>query len=428
MKTGALMVALLSLVFSLVGLAGPIAQEPSLRYEIPADWASAVDPQSGVTSLMPRRLPFGRVCVITVFSPEHFTGAPGAFHDEIVHRATGYARALEPPRRDSLGGFQLTRLHQIMPNGVQLWLTVYTARWGEQGQAFVLSANTADIARKYTPIADAMISRIAVPLLAAAQATPAEGPIAAGNGAPPPPPCLRPTGIEICPKAVVPDDPAMAIVGAYIAAAARSSFSVGTGVQSRVSTEILLLFGNGVAARSSAIKSGAMDDLYWSEGFATMDPRDPAQLGARRAGRWTERNGTITIAWQIGQPTTLTRDGQKLREEYTVWSPYLSIDGLRLDGRYQRRPEEYVSPSGITFHRDGTFDEDGLNVTMGGTTINPGFPERGAGRYQISRWSLILRFSTGFVQSINLLVGEGDAASPPDIVLNGYDYIRARPQ
>jgi hypothetical protein len=406
------MIQLLLVVLSLVGQSGRTAQAPSLSYEIPAGWAGQVDPRSGVTSLAPRRLPFGRMCVVTVFSPEHFAGTPSAFHDEIVRRATAYARALEAPQRDSLGGFQLTRVHQIMPNGIQLWVTIYTASWGEQGQAFVVSANTADLARKYTPVADAMISHIAVPVLATASTES-------------PPPCLRPTGIEICPKAVVADDPAIAIVGAYIATAARSSFSVGAGVQSRVGTQVLLLFANGVAARASASKSGAGDDLYWAEGFATMDPRDLTQLGARRAGRWTERNGTITIAWQVGQPVTLTRDGQKLREQYTAWAPYPSVDGLRLDGRYQRRPEAYVSPSGITFHRDGTFEADGLNVTMGGTTLNPGFPERGAGRYEISRWSLILTFSTGFVQSINLLVGAGDRAAPADLVLNGYDYVRA---
>ena len=417
------MIAFLPIVFSLVGQAGPMAQEQALRYEIPAGWTSAVDPRSGVTSLMPGRLPFGRVCMITVFSPERFSGPPAAFHEEIMQRATGFVRALEPPQRDSVEGFLLTRVHQLMPNGAQLWLTIYTARWGEQGQAFVLTANTAAVARQYTPVADSMIARIAVPQLATASGAAAAVPVAAA--AEPPPPCLRPTGIEICPKAVIPDDATIAIVGAYIAAAARSGFSVGAGVRSRVTTEVLLLFANGVAARSSMMKSGAMDDTYWSEGFATMDPRDPAQLGARRAGRWTERNGTITIDWQIGSPTTLTRDGQQLREQYTVWSPYPPVDGLRLDGRYQRRPEEYVSPSGITFHRDGTFEEDGLNVTMGGTVVNPGFPEQGSGTYQILRWSLILRFSTGFVQSIHLLIAAGDRANPAHIVLNGYDFVRA---
>ena len=409
------MIALL--VFSLAVQAAPL-QEPPLRYAVPAGWASAVDPRSGVTSLMPRRLPFGRVYVITVFSPERFAGTPSAFHDEIVRRATGSARLLDPPQLDSsstggTGGRLATRVHQLMPNGAELWMTIYTVRWGEQGQAFVMTANNPDVAREYAPVADEMIRGIAVP----------EGaPVSARPVSSRPLPCQRPTGIEICPKAVVPVDPEIAIVAAYIATAARSSFEVGRGVQSRVSTQILLLFANGVAARSSAMKG---DDLYWSEGFATMDPRDPAQLGARRVGRWTERDGTLAIAWQIGQPTTLTRDGQKLREQYTVWSPYASVDGLRLDGRYQRRREEYVSPSGITFHRDGTFEEDGLGVTMGGTTVNPGFPERGAGTYEISRWSLILRFSTGFLQSINLMLGDGDRTTPPDLVLNGYDYIRA---
>ena len=395
------------------------APPASLPYAIPAGWTGAVNPNTGLVSLMPQRLPYGRVCLITVFGAEPFPGTATDYHEEIVRRATGFARPLEPPLRDSVGAFLLTRVHQLMPNGVQFWVTVYTTRWGDWGQAFVMTANAPDVFGRFAPVADAMIAGIPVPQTTAATAAPTATPARGGA----PPPCYRPNGIEFCPKPVVPDSPATAIAGAYIAAAARSGYNVGVGVRSTVRTEILLLFANGVAARVPLAKSGAIDDTYWAEGLATMDPRQPDSIGARSLGRWTERSGTISIRWQIGPPTTLTREGTKLKEEYTAWAPYPSVDGLQLEARYQRI-EEYVTPSWIALHRDGTFEENGVNVTMGGETINPLFPERGSGRYEIRRWSLILRFSTGFVQSINLLLGDNRTA-PPDILLNGYRYVRA---
>ena len=248
-------------------------------------------------------------------------------------------------------------------------------------------------------------------------------PPASAGGYPPPPPCLRPQGIEFCPAPVPTGDHAVPITGAYLATSAQTAFHVGAGVESRVETTILLLFANGVAARSAAMKSGDLDDTYWSEGFATMDPTDPSQLGMRRIGRWTEASGKVTITWQTGPAMTLTRDGDDLKEAYTTWAPYPRIDGLKLEGRYQH-VVEFGPPWSVTLHRDGTFTSDGLNETMGGTTINPGFPAQGSGTYEIMKWSLVLRFSTGFVQSISLMLGKGDPANPDVIVLNGTDYQR----
>jgi hypothetical protein len=394
-------------------------QTPELRYETPAGWTRTVDPRTAVTTLMPGRLPPGQVAVITVFSPEPFAGTAAEYHAEITRRAIASGRLLEPPDSSSTGDVgggatrSATRHHVVMPNGAELWITIYTVRWGTQAQAFLLTANSAEMAERHGPAADAMIAGITAP-----SAEPARTPPVALNqpARSPQPPCYRPTGIEMCPQAVVADDPATRIVGAWIAAAARSRFTPGAGVRSGVTTEILLLFANGVAARSAAIRSGG--DTYWAEGFATMDPRDPAQIGARRVGRWSEHNGTITIAWQIGAPQTLARDGRSLREQYTTWQPYPPVDGLRLDGRYQRI-EEYATPWSLTLRGDGRFEASGLHNAMGGTAVNPGFPERGAGTYEIAKWSLILRFDNGFVQSMNLMVGENE------LVINGYPMKRS---
>jgi hypothetical protein len=173
------------------------------------------------------------------------------------------------------------------------------------------------------------------------------------------------------------------------------------------------------------MKNGASDDIYWSEGFATMDPRNLSDLGARRAGHWSEDGGRITITWQIGPPSKLTRDGKNLKEEYISWTPYAPVDDLRLDGQFQRAVP-FGPPWSITLRKDRTFSSNGLNNTMGGNVVNPGFPEVGFGTYEITKWSLILRFNTGFVQSINLRLGDGPPNAPTDLVLNGHTYTRVR--
>ncbi len=76
-----------------VGLppSGPVIQQgDALRYQVPEGWNQTIDRNTGVVTLMPRGLPFGRVSLVTVFSPERFSGPAEAFHDEIVRRATAY--------------------------------------------------------------------------------------------------------------------------------------------------------------------------------------------------------------------------------------------------------------------------------------------------------------------------------------------------
>jgi hypothetical protein len=391
----------------------PAQANASLAYQAPAGWTESVNPASGLVSLVPPGLPYGRVCVLNVFSPERFAGTNRDYHDEVVRRVTHHGVQLEPPRHGTAGAFIVTTLHQRAANGVQLWITIYTTRWSDQGQVFIFTANATDVAVAYFPSADAMIRGISVPQAASAL-SPADTPST----------CLRPTGTEFCPAPIPAGDRDVPITGAYIATTAETGFKVGSGVASRVGTTVLLLFANGVAVRTAAMKDGSIDDTYWAEGFATMDPTDSSQIGMRRLGRWSEAAGHVTIAWRIGAPVSLTRDGEKLMDGHATWAPYHRVDGLRFEGRYAH-VVEFGPPWSVTLHKDGTFSSDGLNEIMGGTMVNPGFPVHGSGTYQITKWSLVLRFSTGFLQSINLMLGQGDPADPADIVLNGTDFARA---
>lgn len=139
------------------------AANGSLSYAVPQGWSSSQDPRTGLVSLTPPGLRPPLLAVITVFTPEAFAGSEQAYHDEIVRRAVSNARVLESPQRASVGAFQVTTIHQQMPNGLQLWSRIYTARWADRGQVFILAANMPDLANRFAASADSMMSRIVVP-------------------------------------------------------------------------------------------------------------------------------------------------------------------------------------------------------------------------------------------------------------------------
>src|SRR6185503_14042347 len=204
----------LCLLLTLLYPAG--AQVSGLTYQLPAGWIQMVDPASNLVTLAPRTLPFGRLNAITVLRPEIFSGPAEAFHAQVVMRGSNAGRTLEAPQQRTLGAFLVTTVHQLMPNGMELWSTIYTARWSDRGQTFVYARNTPDMSARYLAVVDSMISHIDVPQFIAT--APANA--ASGSPAQNPPGCLRPNGIEFCPRPVIPEARAVPLAGAYLAAAA----------------------------------------------------------------------------------------------------------------------------------------------------------------------------------------------------------------
>ena len=157
-----------TLVLTLCLATQPLAAQDELAYDPPRGWTASQDPSNGLVSLAAPGVPPPQVCVITVFRPEAFAGTGPAFHQEIVTRATSNTRVLESAPQGMVGAFQVTNVHQVMPNGLQLWSRIYTARWADRGQAFILVATMPDLVSQYTQAADAMMSRIVVPRAVAA--------------------------------------------------------------------------------------------------------------------------------------------------------------------------------------------------------------------------------------------------------------------
>jgi hypothetical protein len=395
------------------------SQQPAvtgLTYTPPAGWIRQDDPR-GLATLMPTGLPRGVVCTVNIVPAQRFAGNAEELHVTLMRLATQNARLLDVPQRGIAGSFLTSTFRQVTPQGVVLLTTLYTARWEDRGQAVVFASNNPNAVRAYLPVVTSMVASVQVP------ASVASVPGATSPSQPAPAAPRANDDFAYHPKAVPPADRAVPVVGSYISAAARSSYSVGSGIQSKVQTLMLVLYRNGLAARSLVQKDGSVDANYEAEGFATVDANNPSSLGVRERGQWTEQSGKVSIAWANGEKVDLTRDGANLKEQYVTWTPYASVDGLRLDGRFQRVPP-FGPPWQVTLRKDGTFAEDLAGETMGGTLVNPAFPEHGSGTYEIRRWSLVLHFGNGFVQSINLMLGQGGPASTSMLVLNGFDFMR----
>src|SRR5262245_12793201 len=115
--------------------------QSSLPYDVPQGWTSTQDAQTHLISLTPPGLHAPHFGVITVFTPEAFAGSEREFHDLIVRRATSQARVLQSPEQGTVGVFLVTSIHQQMPNGLHVWSRIYTARWADRGQVFILAAD-----------------------------------------------------------------------------------------------------------------------------------------------------------------------------------------------------------------------------------------------------------------------------------------------
>jgi hypothetical protein len=155
---------------------------------------------------------------------------------------------------------------------------------------------------------------------------------------------------------------------------------------------------------------------------------EPAKLANdRRYGRWSETDGKINIKWNQGPEDNVRKEKEDLKEANgTLWSAIKSFDGLRLDGTYVREVA-IGQPYMITLRKDGTFDADQVNEVMGGKLVNKKFPELGSGTYEFRKWSLILRFDTGFDQSIHVMFDSGDPDTAKSILIAGYPFNRAAP-
>ena len=189
-------------------------------------------------------------------------------------------------------------------------------------------------------------------------------------------------------------------------------------------SQVLLLFANGVAAKVD-LRGGNLAGKYQAEGFASMDVADPSAVSGAPYGHWTEDANAIHVTWNVGAPSELTKSGNELHAKNERWTPYTIADGQHLEGTFVRKMEAGLKSQVGVFHEDGTFQGDGLNVTMGGEIVNPQFPAQGSGRYEIRKGSMILYFANGYTIAIACIL-DPPTGSTRTVLLNGFPFERVR--
>jgi hypothetical protein len=189
--------------------------------------------------------------------------------------------------------------------------------------------------------------------------------------------------------------------------------------------QLLLLFANGIAAKTD-LKGDNLAGHHQAEGFATMDVANPTAVSGAPYGHWTDNGDTIHIQWNIGNPTDLVKKGNTLEGKGERWTPFELAEGQHLEGTFVRKMEAGLRSQWIVLHKNGTFEGDGVNVTMGGDIVNPNFPEHGSGTYEVHKGSMILFFQNGFTQSIECIIDTAPNGEAKLVLLNGYPFERVR--
>lgn len=101
-------------------------------------------------------------------------------------------------------------------------------------------------------------------------------------------------------------------------------------------------------------------------------------------------------------------------------------------GRADARPGEDLARKGIQFTRDGRFVDQGIVTTVVSSEIINGNPhfERpgGSGTYTLAPYTLILRYSDGYVRQLGISIDAEDMDAPTinKFVVNTYHLVRRR--
>lgn len=196
----------------------------------------------------------------------------------------------------------------------------------------------------------------------------------------------------------------------------------GVSFGSNVTTDHIIFFANGIAAREGVI-NGRPRECYslYQVGGLTQLPRN--------YGRWQEQAGTVSITWQEGPAWTLQRDeGRRLSLNGRKLLAYRPVDGARVQGQFVYGDVGGVI-SAIALSADGRFVATTLREGMGCPATQPGrptgVPESGSGTYEIRKWTLILRFGNGAVGMYPFHVeSDQDLARPARFWLNSYSFER----
>ena len=300
----------------------------------------------------------------------------------------------------------MTAIHQLLPNGIQMWFRIYTARWSDRGQAFILAANAPDIFQRFTPVADAMMRRIEVPQLDGVQSSPTT------TGQPQSPAAREPTPPGA--KAGAVSGSAGPINGLYEGLKVKGGFSYG------VSKDYMVFFPNG--------------RVFWKlpeEGLLDFDVARYEREMPEFWGQFQVKGDSIHIKWAGGLEYNGRRksDGKLEINGTTYVSLTSGADGRTLSGTYRPQYSGSNPSSDVTFYPDGRFDDRGVRVVVGQLDLMYGRPKvpthAGSGHYRISRNSIVFEYTDGRREQLSFYVPDDKSSStPPLIVIHTYSVVR----
>ncbi len=398
------------LLFLLAILAAPLPETPvrekasGFTFVRPKGWSRQDVKENNSVVLAPPG-PAAQQCSVFIFLGQNGELNELVFHNNFFQAVTQGLQVEGNVDRAYRGSWQYSRARARNSQNQLSWLTVYTTKSDTRMEGILFAAGSEEMLKAQRFAVEKMITGIEF------------------LGARPPPP----GGPEWAPAPVPDKNRDIKILGAWVVARMETTFSADAtagGVRQEQTVKVIALFENKIAAKVDARQSGLLDSTYPAEGLATMNVSNAAALANdRRYGRWSEADGKIKIQWNQGPEDNVQRVKDDLKGGDVLWSALKSIDGMRLDGTYVREMP-FGPPYTITFRQDGTFDADQVNETIGGKLVNKKFPEMGSGTYELRKWSLILRFDTGFVQSIHFELDSGGPAQVRRVLINGYPFER----
>jgi len=374
----------------LLSLIGPPLQA-QLAYDPPQGWSRVVNPNTGVASFSPPGLAPSRVAVMIVFQPDTFSGSAVDYHTEIVRRTATNARQLEASRQGTIGSFQVTLLHELMPTGMAVWLRVYTARWADSGQTFIFTTNARDVTIKYAPVADSMIARITAARPQVATTPPSSSPAQPS----------RPGQID----------------GVYLTLKNKGGFNAG------VSKDYMVFFPNG--------------EVFWhlpQEGLLDFDVAGSHRDWNDFWGHYEMQGGRFQVTFNTGPDYSGLRngDGTLLIGGYTYVRQTGGPDGRTLRGTYRAYNLGQDPSRDVTFYPDGRFDDRGIRGAVGALDLAYGRAkvptDPGSGRYRIARYSIVFEYSDGRREQLSFYVpGDDGGNTPKQLVINTFNVVRVSP-
>ncbi|MBB6093345.1 hypothetical protein HNQ60_002223 [Povalibacter uvarum] len=185
-------------------------------------------------------------------------------------------------------------------------------------------------------------------------------------------------------------------------------------------TDHILFFGNGIVVRHGFINGPR-------ECYARLPVSNLSTLPSNY-GRWQENKATggIDVVWQEGGPWRLKREGRLLSLDGRKLVSYRPIDAVKLNGVYVYRPVG-DQPSAFAFMADGRFEAVNLSENMMTCSSGKAIP-KATGRYEVSKWTLLLTFDDGATAMLPLRIGDDqpDLNDVRAFTVISYEFIRER--